>query len=272
MMREKLVTNMTMEVNAATSRIMSVIYALLTRYVSFLFHFCSGVNRSIDKFHHRTFRPAMDAATAGRYAEAKREITMKSLGCVVILLLAATTAHAEDTIAPGRIIDAAIGDWNKDGKPDLALLVAPAPDKPDETSIGIYIYLRDSEHSLLQLVASAPDKIWGRAGADGIYGQEPSIAALPSGSIAITSQNDAIGRDRWHQTLTLAYRNNSFVVAGYTYESRDTLEPDNSHNCDYNVLTGKVTKDGKTLKADARTISIQDWQDEVGQKACDSGQ
>lgn len=56
MIREKLATNMTMEVNAATSRIMSVIYALLTRYVSFLFYFCSRVNRSINKFHQAVFQ------------------------------------------------------------------------------------------------------------------------------------------------------------------------------------------------------------------------
>ena len=82
----------------------------------------------------------------------------------------------------------------------------------------------------------------------------------------------ALGRDRWHQTLTLAYRNNTFVVAGYTYESVDTLAPDDGHSCDYNVLTGKVTKDGKTLKADARTVSIQDWNDDLGQKACGNSQ
>ncbi|GAC1042534.1 hypothetical protein thsrh120_25380 [Rhizobium sp. No.120] len=213
----------------------------------------------------------MDAGTTGRYAKANREITMKSLACTLILLWTATAAHAEDTITSGRIVDAAIGDWNKDGKPDLAILVAPPADKPAETSISIYIYLRDNEHSLLQLTASGPDKIWGRAGPD-IYGQEPSIAALPNGSIAITSQNDSVGRDRWHQTLTLAYRNNGFVVAGYTYDARDTLEPDNSQSCDYNVLTGKVTKGGKTLKADSKTISIQDWQDDIGEKACGVGQ
>ncbi|GES51954.1 hypothetical protein FBZ99_101721 [Rhizobium sp. ERR 1071] len=194
---------------------------------------------------------------------------MKSLACALAILLTATAAQAENTSAPERIVDAAIGDWNKDGKPDLAILVAPPADKQAETSIGIYIYLRDNEHSLLQLAASAPDKIWGRA--SGVYGQEPSIAALPNGSIAITSQNDAIGRDRWHQTLTLAYRNNGFVVAGYTYDARDTLEPDNSQTCDYNVLTGKVTKGSKTLKTDAKTINIQDWQDEIGEKACGLG-
>ncbi|MBB3290281.1 MULTISPECIES: hypothetical protein [unclassified Rhizobium] len=196
---------------------------------------------------------------------------MKSLACALILLSLTTTARAEDAIAPGRIIDAAIGDWNKDGKPDLALLVAPSPDDQADNPIGIHIYLRDDEHSLLKLAASAPNKIWGSVEPGGIVGQEPSISALPNGSIAIASQNDAIGRDRWTQTLTLAYRNNNFVVAGYTYDSRDTLEPDNSHSCDYNVLTGKVTKDGKALKADAKTVTIQNWQDDLGQKACESG-
>jgi hypothetical protein len=55
MIREKLATNITMEVNAATSRMISVIYALLTRYVSYLFYFCSRVNRNINKFHHHVF-------------------------------------------------------------------------------------------------------------------------------------------------------------------------------------------------------------------------
>ncbi len=196
---------------------------------------------------------------------------MKSLVCALILLSAASTAHAEDATPPGRIIDAAIGDWNKDGKPDLALLVAPPAVDDADNPIGIYIYLRDDEHSLLKLVASAPNKIWGSVEPGGIVGQEPSISALPNGSIAIVSQNDSIGRDRWEQTLTLAYRNSSFVVAGYTYESHDTLNPDDSHSCDYNVLTGKVTKDGKSQKAEARTVTIQDWQDDFGQKACDSG-
>jgi hypothetical protein len=56
MMREKLATNMTMEVNAAMSRMISVICALLTRYVSFLFYFCSRVNGSFDEFVAISFK------------------------------------------------------------------------------------------------------------------------------------------------------------------------------------------------------------------------
>jgi hypothetical protein len=50
MISEKLATNMTMEVNAATSRTISVISALLTRYVSFLFYFRSRVNGTFSEF------------------------------------------------------------------------------------------------------------------------------------------------------------------------------------------------------------------------------
>ncbi|NTI21839.1 hypothetical protein G6M87_08110 [Rhizobium rhizogenes] len=194
---------------------------------------------------------------------------MKPLAVAALISISAATAAATETaVAPGRIVDAAIGDWNKDGKPDLALLVAPAPDDQADSSIGIYIYLRDGEHSLLRLAAAAPNKVWGSTEPDGIFGQEPSMKALPNGSLAVTSQNDAIGRDRWEQTLTLALRNNAFVVAGYTYVYRDTLNPDGGYSCDYNVLTGKATKGGKDLKTEGKTVKIEDWEDDLGQKGC----
>ncbi|MHC2215939.1 hypothetical protein ACVIGV_001327 [Rhizobium leguminosarum] len=46
-MSEKLATNIAMEVNAAISRIMSVIGLSFTRYVVNLFHVCSVVNRNL---------------------------------------------------------------------------------------------------------------------------------------------------------------------------------------------------------------------------------
>ncbi|MBB5572192.1 MULTISPECIES: hypothetical protein [Rhizobium] len=191
---------------------------------------------------------------------------MKPLACALILLSVTSAAHAENTITPDRIIDVAVGDWNKDGKPDLALLALAPQD--DETTIGIYIYLRDKEHELLKLVTTAPDKVWGRGEPGGIFGQEPSIAAMPNGSIAVMSQNDGYGRYRWHQTLTLAFRNNAFVVAGYTYDLRDNLKAEESYSCDYNVLTGKATKGGRELTAEAKTIRIEDWNDDIGHKGC----
>lgn len=195
---------------------------------------------------------------------------MKYLVLAGAILFSATAAlSAETTVTPDRIVDAAIGDWNKDGQPDLALLTTVPPSDDSDIEISIYIYLRDKERSLLRLVAAAPGKVWGRAEPGGIMGQEPSITALPNGSIAVTSQNDAIGRDRWHQTLTIALRNNAFIVAGFTFDYRDNLEAGRSYSCDYNVLTGKATKRDKEFKAEARTIRIEDWDDEIGRKICD---
>ncbi|RDJ13863.1 hypothetical protein [Rhizobium grahamii] len=179
---------------------------------------------------------------------------------------AAFTARAEQ-IDPARIIDATTGDWDGDGHEDLALLVAPADDASDD-QIGIYLYLRDSDHELLRLSLTAPDKIWGSTNADGVFGQEPSLKAIGRSSIAIHSQNSAIGRDRWDQTLTVAYRNKQFVVAGYTYNHYDTLDPNAAGSCDYNALTGKLQKDGKDVKAEPRVLPIAEWNDESGQAIC----
>lgn len=244
---EKLATNIAMEVNAATSRIMSVIWLSFTRYVFSLFRYCSVVNRIVFCL-----------------VNAERETSMRLTIFLTALLTAQSVAAAD--FDPARIVDAAVGDWNGDGKPDLAL-IAEAADDADDDQLGIYIYLRD-DHDLLRLAASAPAKIWGSTAADGIYGQEPSIKAAGKSSIAIHTQNSAIGRDRWEQTLTLAYRNNQFVVAGYTYSHYDTLDPDAGGSCDYNALSGKLQKDGKDQQAEARTIAIADWKDETGQSIC----
>ncbi|MBW8321410.1 MAG: hypothetical protein K0M47_19365 [Rhizobium sp.] len=164
-----------------------------------------------------------------------------------------------------RIIAGASGDWNKDGATDLALLVAPGSD--DEV-IGIYLYVTESDRALLKLVAAAPDKIWGNTRLDGFYGQDPAITGLANGSIAVMSQNSAIGRNRWEKTLTLAYREGRFIVAGYTYAYRDTLDLDAGGFCDYNVVTGKLKRDETARSVAPTTVSFEDWTDEIGSKAC----
>jgi hypothetical protein len=183
-----------------------------------------------------------------------------------IAILVATATSAAD-IDPGTIVDGATGDWNGDGKLDLAILVAPA-DAERKEQIGIYIYLRDADHELLRLSASAPSKIWGSTDANGVFGQEPTIKAAGKSSIAVHSQNSAIGRERWDLTLTLAYRNKQFVVAGYTHNHYDTLDPNAGGSCDYNALTGKLQKNGKDVKAAPRVITIEQWSDQTGQSIC----
>ncbi len=179
-----------------------------------------------------------------------------------LLCLLPSLALAAEAIDPSRIVSAATGDWNKDGASDLALLVKPE-DGIDEDN-GVYIYLA-GEDGPLTLKSAIPNKVWGQYG---MAGQAPTITALANGSLVITTHNDAIGRDRWEQKLTVAYRNFDFVVAGYTYASYDTLEPKNTAQCDLNVLTGKGKANDKPVIAKGQLVLLKDWTDDRGQRAC----
>lgn len=187
-----------------------------------------------------------------------------SLAVMTALLgLTATTAQAAEAIDPARIVFAATGDWDKDGSSDLAMLVAPVEGTDED--YAVYIYLNDGDTDRLKLKTVVPNKVWGDLT---MAGRAPSITALENGSILITTHNDSVGRDRWEQKLTVAYRNFDFVVAGYTYTSYDTLDPDNTTECDFNVLTGKGKSSGKPVAVAGKLIFLKDWNDEAGQKVC----
>jgi hypothetical protein len=180
-----------------------------------------------------------------------------------LLGLSATLAQAAEAIDPDRIIFAATGDWDKDGTSDLAMLVAPVEGSDEDNAV--YIYLNDGRTDRLKLKTVVPNKVWG----DLIMAaRAPSITALENGSILITTHNDSIGRNRWEQKLTVAYRNFDFVVAGYTYTSYDTLDLDNTTDCDFNVLTGKGKSNGKPVTTKGEIVLLKDWNDETGQKVC----
>ncbi|HEV7320942.1 MAG TPA: hypothetical protein VGO04_20280 [Ensifer sp.] len=179
-----------------------------------------------------------------------------------LLFLSPVTALAAETIDPSRIVSAATGDWNKDGEDDLALLVRPAEGSDEDN--GVYLYLA-GKNGALELKSALPNKVWGQFD---FAGQAPAIEATANGSLIITSHNDSIGRDRWEQKLTLAYRNFEFVVAGYTYSSYDTLDPDNTSHCDFNVLTGKGKANDKPVNTRGELVLLKDWTDDRGQSAC----
>lgn len=199
---------------------------------------------------------------------------MKTLFASLVMTLAANVALAEP-IDTNNIVAAVTGDFNKDGALDLALLVR------GEENMDLRFFLQDREGLYLKPAGTAIGKVWGVAGPDGVAGQQPELKALPNGSIQLTTRNDSIGRDRWQQTLTLAYRNTDFVVAGFTYSYYDTLEADNNGNCDLNVLTGKGTAskpDGKggeiklKIAVAPAFVPLKDWPDDGGMKTCGIGE
>ncbi|WP_172298072.1 hypothetical protein [Pseudoruegeria sp. HB172150] len=112
-------------------------------------------------------------------------------------------------------------------------------------------------------LVSAPDIAW-----IGGIGQEPELDLAPNGSVRLTSMNESIGRDRWHLTLTIAYRGGAYMVAGYTFDWYDTLDPANTGACDLNLLNGKgFVRHGEGPKhAITHTVParpITEWKDDV---------
>ncbi|PPD42706.1 MAG: hypothetical protein CTY15_11705 [Methylocystis sp.] len=108
------------------------------------------------------------------------------------------------------------------------------------------------------------DAAWSGA----MWGQRPSLETNAKGSLLIKSENSGIGRDRWSQTVTVVYRNKEFVVAGLTRESYDTLDPNASHSCDLNFLSGKGKKDGKAIEVRGAVKKLADWSDAELPKEC----
>lgn len=190
---------------------------------------------------------------------------MRLLHLPFAAVLMAGTAHAEDIViprfAPDDVVDAAAGDWDRDGHQDLAILAVTGP---GENDIGIFVYLRDAEREQLAPVLSLPARFWGSTLKEGFGGQEATIRALDNGSIAVTTQNYAIGRDRGYDTVTLAFRSGQFVVAGFTYSYFDTVQEREPMHCDLNLLTGKGVVDDRPITFAARSLTLEQWDNDLG--------
>ena len=169
------------------------------------------------------------------------------LGCLV-----SHPVYAQDeTIRPERVLSVVTADWNGDGAFDRALLIASAT-APDEADL--LVYLSTSAHEM-RLAVRKPGIVWHGA----LWGTQPTLAITARDALVITSANEAIGRNRWTQKLTVVYRQSSFIVAGYTSSNRDTLTPGASTNCDVNFLTGKGVKNAKALRTTAQPVALADW-------------
>lgn len=195
---------------------------------------------------------------------------MKSLIAALMLSAALPALSAAADFPADRIIAMASGDWNKDGTPDLAVVAMPGDDSGDDN--GLYVYVAKPEENRLTLALSLPNTVWGNLT---MYGQEPELAALGNGSFTLTTKNDSIGRERWRETLTIAYRNFDFIVAGYTYSAYDTIAEDGGENrtsdCDLNVLTGKGKRDGQAVADKAQFVLLKDWNNSIPRSVCGLG-
>jgi len=181
--------------------------------------------------------------------EKLNKFTYKFLAMLIIIL---STISSITYAKESNVLSAVAGDWNQDERLDAAVLM-----KNDDIA-ELYIFLADKKNQL-QTVLYKKDIVWMGSMEGAIPYLEPKEKG---GSLLIISENDSIGRHRWFQILTAAYREKTFMIGGYTYESRDTLKPDSIHSCDVNLFTGKGFRDKKAFKIVGQKIKLKDWSDD----------
>ncbi|PWJ94754.1 hypothetical protein C8D77_1011440 [Mesorhizobium loti] len=187
---------------------------------------------------------------------------------LALAFLLPTMALAEP-IETRKIITAVTGDFNGDGAVDLAMVVETEPGHP----MDVHFFLRDKEHNYLKPVEIVHGQILGEWNNYDHPGNEnsdtePELTMLPNGSIKFYLPAMEIGSERTDMTLTIAWRNGAFIVAGFAYDHYDYMEENAESACEYNVLTGKGTSsekqpDGstkhKTVSVEGQTIAFKDW-------------
>ncbi|MEP2980769.1 MAG: hypothetical protein ABJO86_14860 [Lentilitoribacter sp.] len=142
-------------------------------------------------------------------------------------------------------------DWNSDNVADPVMIL----NINEGEQFDVLFFLSD-EYGRLALKHHVPDMVWGSSA---MFGQEPWVSKTQNGSIIVGSQNSAIGRNRWEQKLTIAYRNDKLVVAGFTYSYYDTLDPDAYGGCDLNLLNGKGFKNEKPVRFDINVMTVAEY-------------
>ncbi len=169
-------------------------------------------------------------------------------------------AGAEDALvapydyAPGRVLSAIEADLDGDGAIDSARLVVG-----QDVDADLVVSFGDAERP--------PLTVLGLAWRGGMFGTQPELAVTPQGSLQVTAMNSAIGRWRWEETLTVAWRDEAFYVAGYTFSGYDTIEL-YSVSCDVNLFTGNGVRDDAPFETAPRRVRLAAWTEDAKPAEC----
>jgi hypothetical protein len=156
------------------------------------------------------------------------------------------------------VVSVAVADWNQDQFFDSAVLVRSGD------GADLYVYLRNADNDM-ELKLYKKNLVWSGA----LEGTKPYLKSqAKNGLLFIYAENDAIGRDRWHQRLTVDYKDNAFVVTALSYDSVDTLKPEAGISCEIDFATGSATKNKKPFKVEPRKVALADWADSFVPKSC----
>jgi hypothetical protein len=140
-------------------------------------------------------------------------------------------AEEPKPIAKQRVISVLNVDLNDDGWADRVVLY-----EQEDEDAAVDFFIRETENYTLAYAATLAEPIWSGL----MSGTIPSLGVNDAGSLLIKSENIAIGRSRWEQILTIAYRQNALRVVGFTYKWYDTLNLEDNGQCDINLLSGKA--------------------------------
>ena len=142
-------------------------------------------------------------------------------------------------------------DLNGDGVNDRAMLLF------DRESDGVDLAIYASVDGKLQERPAVYVSSLGWTGdTDGTL---PEMTVDRTGALIVVFQNDATGQYRWRQQYTIAYRGGTFVVAGYSYTTRDTVTPGAGGSCSVDFLTGRATRDGKPATVPGPPPPLSAW-------------
>jgi hypothetical protein len=184
-----------------------------------------------------------------------------TLAALTLCAVSALPARAEPS-GYERVISTVTLSFGDDGSTDRAVLV-------DNFDAGADLYIFRSIEDAKPDSPMNPTLVKKAAAWNGaMWGSRPSLDTNAKNSLIVKSQNDAIGRDRWSETLTIVYRGHEFLVAGLTYESHDNLDPRAGGSCDLNFLSGKGVRNGKPVEIKSGAVRLIDWSDEKLLKEC----
>jgi hypothetical protein len=182
------------------------------------------------------------------------------------VILGSNPAIATDirTAPASQALDVVQFDFNDDGYTDRAILIE---DEAPEARLVIYTATQDGMDSGTEL----KEPVWSGF----IHGQFAQLHTIGRNSLSVISSNQSIGRNRWTQHLTIAYRRNAYRVVGFTYDFYDTLDAANNGSCDVNYLSGQADirygQNKSNMQHAYKAIPIKEWTVDQVPDACFGG-
>ncbi len=154
---------------------------------------------------------------------------LKSLTLILSLFLSSQAFAGNTNSQPqlDKVVDSINVDLDGDFYVDTAILAKPEKQAQDDLDLWIKLSTDNEYYKVEGLVFDMNG---------GMAGQSTKLKINAAGSLQVFSENDSIGRTRWEETTTFAYRNGTIVLAGYTHNWRDTLDM-SFQQCDINLLS-----------------------------------